>query len=140
VVNARFLLDTNVLSEPLRLAPNDGVMAGLERHRDVVATAAPVWNELVFGLRRLPASKKRDLVREYVYDVIRPALSILPYDEAAAEWHGVERARLERSGRRPAFVDGQIAAIARVNGLILVSRNGSDFEDFEGLSVDNWFR
>lgn len=139
-MSARFLLDTNVLSEPLRPSPSEGVLAGLERHKDVLATAAPVWNELVFGLRRLPVSKRKEVVRKYLYEVVRPALAILPYDEAAAEWHGVERARLERLGRPPAFVDGQIAAIARVHGLTLVSRNVLDYEAFEGLRVENWFR
>jgi tRNA(fMet)-specific endonuclease VapC len=60
------------------------VLAGLERHKDVLVTAAPVWNELVFGLRRLPASKKKDIVRQYLFQVVRPSLPILPYDEAAA--------------------------------------------------------
>ena len=139
-MSPRFLLDTNVLSEPLRPAPNEGVLAALERHRDFLATGAPVWNELVYGYRRLPASKKRDVVRRYLYDVLRPALPILPYDEPAAEWHGQERARLEGSGRPPAFVDGQIAAIAHVRGLVLVSRNVANYEPFGDLSVENWFR
>jgi tRNA(fMet)-specific endonuclease VapC len=38
----------------------------------------------------------------------------------------------------PAFVDGQIAAIAKVNGLVLVTRNTSDFEKFSGLKLENW--
>jgi tRNA(fMet)-specific endonuclease VapC len=140
VVSAGFLLDTNVLSEPLRASPNEGVLAGLERHKDALVTAAPVWNELVFGLHRLPASKKKDIVRHYLDEVVRPALGILPYDEQAAEWHGTERARLARLGRPPAFVDGQIAAIAKVNGLILVTRNTSDYRGFNGLRTENWFR
>jgi tRNA(fMet)-specific endonuclease VapC len=140
MVSIRFLLDTNVLSEPLRPSPNKGVLARMERYKDVLATAAPVWNELVFGLRRLPVSKKKELIRQYLYEVVRPALSILPYDEAAAEWHGAERARLERVGRPAPFVDGQVAAIAKVHGLTVVSRNASDFQGFEGLRVESWFR
>jgi tRNA(fMet)-specific endonuclease VapC len=140
VVTARFLLDTGVLSEPLRPSPNEGVLAGLEEHKDELVTAAPVWNELVFGLRRLPASRRKNVVYQYLYGVVRPALGILAYDEAAAEWHGIERARLERLGRPPAFVDGQIAAIARVHGLTLVTRNTPDYQAFEGLRAENWFR
>lgn len=139
-MSALYLLDTNVLSEPLRPAPNAGVLAGLERRKDALATAAPVWNELVFGLRRLPASRKRDVVRQYLYEVVRPAMSVLPYDEEAAEWHGEERARLEKLGRPPSFVDGQVAAIAKVRGLTLVSRNVADYSGFAGLRVENWFR
>ena len=139
-MSALYLLDTNVLSEPLRPAPNAGVLAGLERSGGALCTAAPVWTELVFGLRRLPASRKRDIVREYLYEVVRPAMEVLPYDEAAAEWHGEERARLEKLGRPPSFVDGQVAAIAKVRGLTLVSRNVSDYAAFAGLRVENWFR
>jgi tRNA(fMet)-specific endonuclease VapC len=138
-VSVRFLLDTNVLSEPLKPSPNGGVLASLERHRDSLATAAPVWHELVFGLARLPASKKREVVREYLYEVVRASLDILPYDEAAADWHARERARLEGLGRPGAFVAGQIAAIAKTRGLVVVSRNASHYELFEGLRVENWF-
>ena len=65
-------------------------------------------------------------------------MTILPYDEQAAEWHAKERARLASLGQMPAFVDGQIAAIAKVNGLILVTRNTSDFNKYSGLKLENW--
>jgi len=63
---------------------------------------------------------------------------ILPYDEAAAEWHGEERARLDSIGRPAPFVDGQIAAIAHVHGLVLVTGNHQDFDRFKGLTLENW--
>jgi tRNA(fMet)-specific endonuclease VapC len=65
-------------------------------------------------------------------------MTILPYDERAAEWHAKERARLTALGQIASFVDGQIAAVARVNGLILVTRNTPDFEKFSGLKLENW--
>ena len=138
-MSALFLLDTNVLSEPLKPSPNAGVLAGFERHKGALATAAPVWHELLFGLRRLPKSRKREAVRRYLGQVVQATLPILPYDEAAAEWHAGERARLERVGQPKAFVDGQIAGIAKVHGLVLVSRNLGDYAGFEGLRVESWF-
>jgi len=63
---------------------------------------------------------------------------ILPYCDRAAEWFAVERARLTTLGRTPSYPDGQIAAIARVNDLVLVTRNVSDFADFDGLPLENW--
>ena len=63
---------------------------------------------------------------------------MLDYDREAADWHARERARLSAAGRTPPFVDGQIAAIAYVNDLILVTANVSDFENFRGLRVQNW--
>jgi len=62
----------------------------------------------------------------------------IPYDESAARWHAQERARLAAQGRTAPFVDGQIAAIAKVNSLILVTRNTSDYENFSSVKVQNW--
>jgi len=64
---------------------------------------------------------------------------ILPYDAEAANWHAAERARLVGTGRTPPFLDGQIAAIAVVNELILVTNNTSDYADFQQLQLQNWF-
>jgi tRNA(fMet)-specific endonuclease VapC len=139
-VSARFLLDTNVLAEPLRPAPNAGVLARLERHQGALAIAAPVWHEMVFGLHRLPASRRRERVHDYLYGVVRATLPVLPYDEAAAEWHGRERARLAAGGTPPSFVDGQIAAIARIHGLTVVTRDLTGYAGFEGVRVVSWFR
>jgi tRNA(fMet)-specific endonuclease VapC len=68
---------------------------------------------------------------------VRGSFPILPYDEASAAWHGEERARLESFGRTAPFVDGQIAAIAQVHGLILVTANPRDFEAFQGLRIED---
>jgi tRNA(fMet)-specific endonuclease VapC len=87
----------------------------------------------------MPVSKRREQIEEYLNTAILAVLPILPYDERAAAWHGKERARLEALGRSPAFADGQIAAVAAVNNLILVTRNADDFRNFEGLRVENWF-
>lgn len=138
MVNARFLLDTNVLSEPARVRPNAQVLKKMERHQDEVATASVVWHELVYGCRRLPPSEKRELLERFLSDLLGSSLAILPYDEQAAEWHGGERARLARKGLTPAFADGQIAAIAKSNGLVLVTNNVRNYRHFEGLQMENW--
>lgn len=65
-------------------------------------------------------------------------MPILDYDRRAAEWHASERARLMAAGRTPPFIDGQIAAVARVNDLTLVTRNQRDFRWFEGLRMERW--
>jgi tRNA(fMet)-specific endonuclease VapC len=135
---SKYLLDTNVLSEGAKTAPDRHVMIMLERHRDEITTAAPVWHELQYGWLRLPVSRKRELLEAYLQDVVWQNLDILPYDERAAEWHAEQRARLSARGQTPSFVDGQIAAIAKVNGLALVTRNVSDFSLFEDLDVKSW--
>lgn len=100
--------------------------------------AAPVWHEMVFGCRRLPPSKRRKALEEFLYDFLAPRIPILPYDEAAATWHAEERARLTALGRPPSFVDGQIAAVASIGGLTLVTRNARDFENFLALRTVSW--
>lgn len=134
----KYLLDTNVISEGVKTAPAQTVLDHLARHQDELATAAPVWHELLYGCRRLPPSRKRELLETYLYQVVQPNLSILPYDEAAAAWHARERARLGALGFTPTFVDGQISAIAKVNHLVLVTRNTADFAQFADLEVENW--
>lgn len=134
----RYLLDTNVLSEPVRPTPSPALMDRLRIHRAAVATAAPVWHELVFGCSRLAPSARRRKLERYLYATLRPALPILSYDDAAAAWHASERARLTSAGCTPSFVDGQIAAVARTRDLILVTANAADYEDYEGLVVESW--
>jgi tRNA(fMet)-specific endonuclease VapC len=136
----KYLLDTNVLSEAVKADPNRKVMAMLERHQGEIATAAPVWHELLFGCLRLPVSRKRDMIEAYLENVVLRNLDILPYDEGSAEWHARQRAKLSMQGKVPAFVDGQIAAIAWVNDMILVTRNTDDFKSFEDLRVLNWHK
>ena len=134
----KYLLDTNVLSEAVKTAPNGHVMAMFEKHHEEIVTASPVWHELQYGCQRLPVSRKREIIESYIEGVIRQNMVILPYDERAARWHAEERARLAAQGQVPPYVDSQIAAIAKVNGLVLVTRNTSDFEMFSDLKVQNW--
>jgi tRNA(fMet)-specific endonuclease VapC len=134
----RYLLDTNVLSEPVRPQPNTYVLERIAERREQVCTAAPVWHELQYGCRRLPESKQRRQLTHYLEQILAPSLLILPYDSNAAAWHADERARLTGLGRTPAFVDGQIAAVAKVRKLVLVTANVKDFDSFEDLSVEDW--
>ena len=134
----RYLLDTNVLSEPLLPRPDERIVRNLEEHRGELAIASTVWHEMLFGCRRLPPSARRTAIQRYLDEVVLPSLRILPYDAGAAGWHAGERARLAGIGRTPPFADGQIAAVARTRGLILVTRNVSDYADFEDLRIEDW--
>ena len=134
----KYLLDTNVLYEPLRPVPDDKILRRLRNHRDEVATASVVWHEMLFGSYRLPPSARRSAIQEYLDEVLRLSLSILHYDTRAAEWHAAERARLAGEGRTPSFADGQIAAVARTNGLVVVTSNVADYSGFRDLRVEDW--
>jgi tRNA(fMet)-specific endonuclease VapC len=133
-----YLLDTGIVSSPISKMPDVVIVERLERNGPESAIAAPVWHELTFGCRRLPKGKRRTALETYLRDVVRGSFPILPYDDAAATWHAEERARLESLGRPAPFVDGQIAAIAYVNGLRLATTNIRDFARFKGLRVENW--
>lgn len=134
----QFLLDTNVLSEPTKAQPSLRVMARLKKHAGETAAAAPSWNELWFGAYRLPESQKRKKLEAYLAELRSSGLPVLAYDGEAAEWHAAERARLTGLGRTPSFIDGQIAAVAAVHDLVLVTANIADFRPFEGLRVEDW--
>lgn len=134
-----FLLDTNIISEPLKLQPNPTIISMLQRYQGEVTIASVTWHELLFGCYRLPASRKRERIEQYLQDIVEPNIPILPYNVAAAEWFAIERARLTLIGKPPAYADGQIAAIAQVNNLTLVTNNVSDYADFQNLKIENWF-
>ncbi len=136
----RYLLDTSMVSNPVSRRPDPQVLERLDANGPACAIAAPVWHELTFGCRRLPRGRRRAALESYLEDVVRPSFPIMSYDELAAGWHGRERARLEALGKPAPYVDGQIAAIAEVNDLILVTANTKDFARFKGLTVENWLR
>jgi tRNA(fMet)-specific endonuclease VapC len=138
VVNPAFLLDSNVLSEPLRPRPSGRLLGLLDSNHDRLATCTTVWHELHYGLERLARSRRREAIEAYLTELASSSLVIMPYGVEAARWHAAERARLERMGRSVSFADGQIAAVARVHGLVLVTANARDFELFEGLAVESW--
>ena len=135
----RFLLDTNTINEPLKTAPNPNVTQRLALHRAEFSLTATVWHELWFECWRLPPSHRRAVIEAYFNELIADAVPVLPYGPEAAEWHAGERSRLAGLGQTPAFADGQIAAVAAVNHLVLVTRNMKDFASFRGLVIENWF-
>ena len=134
----RYLLDTTIVSSPVCKTPNLQIVKRLEAHGHECAIAAPVWHELTYGCRRLPRGRRRAALETYLTDVVRASFPILPYDAAAATWHGRERARLEALGRPVPYVDAQIAAIAHTGNLVLVTINTKDFSPFHDLKVENW--
>ena len=134
----RYLLDTSIVSSPVSREPDVGIVTQIELNGYECAIGAPVWHELTYGCQLLPRGKRRTALESYLADVVQPSFTLLPYDEAAAAWHGRERARLESLGRPAPFADSQIAAIAHTNGLVLVTVNTRDFGRFKDLQVENW--
>jgi tRNA(fMet)-specific endonuclease VapC len=139
-MTVKYLLDTSVVSAAIAARPNSHVIARLTQRSTQCAIASVVWNELVYGCERLEAGRRKTELEAYLRDVVAASFPVLPYDEHAATWHGHERARQEKLGKRSPYVDGQIAATAYVNDLILVTANVRDFEGFKDLTVEDWTR
>ncbi len=134
-----YLLDTNILSEPIKKKPNLNVINNLKQCQGQWATSSIVWREMHYGWKRLVDSKKKEEIGLYLERLGSSSLEILPFDRYAAEWLAAEKARLEKAGLTPSYVDSEIAAIALTRKLTLVTRNVDDFKNFAGLQVENWF-
>lgn len=135
----RYLLDTNILSEPIATRPNPLVIERIEARSMWLAISSVTWQEVLYGVFLLPPGKRRQQIEDYLFRRIRPSLPIIGFGRRAAQWQAEQRARLHQVGRSPSYPDSQIAAIAAVNDLVLVTRNVADFADFQGLQIENWF-
>lgn len=126
-----FLLDTNVLSEPMKERPNSGVLEWLSQAtEDEVFVSVVTITELSYGVERLATGKRRERLDSWLRkDLIsRFEGRILPVDLRIADECGRLMARSESRGRPIEARDAFIAATAHVHGLTLVTRNTSDFE------------
>lgn len=139
MARVRYLLDTNIVSEPVVARPNPFVLDRIKGNGASLAISSVTWQEVLYGMFLLPAGKRRDQIEDYLFRRIRPALPIIGFEERAARWQAEQRASLRQVGKSPSYADSQIAGIAAVNNLVLVTRNVDDFADFEGLQIENWF-
>ncbi len=135
------ILDTNVLSEVLRPTPEPRVLLWFrEQPRASVFTTSITRGEVLFGIRVLPAGKRRDGLWEAARRIFDSDLEgqVLAFDSAAADEYAEISAARRAAGRPITGFDAQIAGIARSRGARLATRNVSDF-DACGLEViDPW--
>jgi predicted nucleic acid-binding protein len=123
-----FLLDTNVLSELRKTRPHGAVLAWYKSHSATAfAVPALALYEIQAGAevtRRQDVQKAAEI--DLWADTLMEGVVILPLDGRAAR----EAATL--MGRQSKFLieDAMIAAIAKVNGLTVATRNTRDFERF----------
>jgi len=125
-----FLLDTNVISEPMKARPNPGVLAWLGQvDEDSVFLSVVTITELRYGIERLATGRRRDRLDGWLRTDLTSRFGerILPVDLEIAEACGRIVARSESVGRPIEPRDAFIAATAEVRGLTLVTRNVSDF-------------
>jgi len=136
-----FLLDTNVLSEPMKERPNSRVLGWLAQvNEDQVFVSVITITDLRYGVERLAIGKRRERLDGWLRkDLIsRFEGRILSVDLPIAEACGGLMARSESMGRPIEARDGFIAATAEVHGLTLVTRNTSDFEPTLKSIINPW--
>lgn len=137
-----YLLDTNIISELNKLSPNRKVIDNIYIHQKVSGISSIVWAESLYGMKRLPASKRKESLEDFYYDTILDTFTFIPFDEHAASVFSDIKSRLERIGKPAPLMDMQIAATAIANNAILVTRNIEDFDgicEVGSLMVENWF-
>ena len=136
-----FLLDTNVVSELMRPAPDPVIVSWVgERATSSLFLTAVTEAELRFGLAIMPPGKRRDGLSAGLDRMMETGFAnrVLPFDSGAARvYAGIAAARRQR-GRPIAQADCQIAAIARSRGMAVATRNIRDFEDMGIEIFDPW--
>jgi toxin FitB len=135
------LVDTNIISEAMKLRPDSAVRAWMDdQGSDLLYLCTPVLAELRYGIERLPRGRRKNLLSAGL-DQLEDELfrgRILSFDVVAAGHYGRLMVKREQQGRRLEQMDGLIAAIAVANGAAVATRDESDFAGL-GLEVINPF-
>lgn len=135
------VLDTNVLSEPLKPAPAQAVLDWLDAQvPETLYLTTVSLAELAAGVQALPAGRRRTMLRKAIAEQVLPLFSgrVLTFDERAAEAFGDVHATARKAGNAISFADCAIAAISVTHGCLLATRNGSDFRGTGLDIVDPW--
>jgi toxin FitB len=133
------LLDTNVISEPLRLGANPAVLAWIDAQNvETLYLAAISLAELRFGVATLPAGKRKESLHQSLERRVLPLFSgrILPFDETAAGAYATLRAQARAEGKAIGIADAYIAATAVATGMSVATRDSAAFIA-AGLTVIN---
>ncbi len=127
------VLDTNILSELMRPSPAPEVKQWLSQQAadETLVTTVITISEIEYGLSRLPDGRKRQDLEERFMALTGPNFnfSVLPLDDAAARLSGKMRGFRESKGLNAQSADMMIAAITKLAGATLATRNIKDFTE-----------
>jgi toxin FitB len=125
------LLDTNIVSEVMRPKPSDNVLNWLNQNSNLGLFVSSITiAEICYGLRILPIGQRRQQLEMSFEQFISKGFTgrILVFDEIAARIYAEIMGSCKEKDYPMSLPDGQIAAIAKANQLILATRNISDFK------------
>ncbi|MCF4166908.1 type II toxin-antitoxin system VapC family toxin [Zavarzinia compransoris] len=135
------VLDTNVVSEPMRLDGDPAVRAWLDAQAaETLYLTSVSLAELLVGIGRLPQGRRRDGLDRALAALLDRLFGdrILPFDAAAARIFADIQEDCRMKGRAIAFADGQIAAIARSHGFSVATRDTAPFEAAGVPVINPW--
>lgn len=133
------VLDTNVISEPLRQAPENRVTEWVDAQAlETLYLSAITVAEVRFGLASLPSGKRRDRLQASMEKQVLPLFAgrVLPFDISASQAYSKLMAKARAAGLAIGTADGYIAATAAANGMMVATRDVSPFKA-AGLDVIN---
>ncbi|MGW0004640.1 type II toxin-antitoxin system VapC family toxin [Nocardia grenadensis] len=135
------ILDTNVISEPLRKAPEAVVVEWIDAQPlHTLYLSAVTVAELRFGIAAMPVGRRRDLLRTRVETRVLPLFTgrVLAFDLAASAAYADVMATARTAGRPIATADGLIAATAAATNMSVATRDTAPFQAAGVRVIDPW--
>ena len=135
------VLDTNVVSELMRLSPDPAVTAWVSRHPAASLYITTVTEaEIRYGLAIMSAGERRTRLAQAVEAMLQEDFAgrVLGFDSAAARAYAVIAAKRRRIGNPISQFDAQIAAVAASRDSGIATRNVADFENCGVEVFDPW--
>ena len=135
------LLNTNVVSEPLRPAPDARVIEWIDAQPvETIFLSAITVAELRAGVALLPAGKRRSGLQQSLEKRVLPLFAgrVLPFDLACTKAYAELMAKARAAGFAIATADDYIAAIAVANGLAVATRDAGPFRAAGAAGINPW--
>lgn len=135
------LLDTNVISEPLRPHPNSRVIAWMDTHPlETLYLSAITVAEVRTGVALLPDGKRKAVLQESLETKVLPLFSgrILAFDFSCTQAYAGLIAKAREAGLAIAAADGYIAAIAAAHTFAVATRDTRPFEAAGIVVINPW--
>ena len=130
----KYMLDTNICIYAIKHKPDIVIKKFLTHDPEEICISAITYAELMHGVEKSMAVEKNRVAMSLFLSPI----TILQFDERAAEEYGRIKAELEKKGTPIGPMDTLIAGHARSSGLILVTNNTREFSRVVGLAVEDW--